>query len=189
MLIYISFHLQNIEIISLITGLSIFGWENKWEKMERKKKRLEEENKEIESEVARLKKYIAEQQKDLISQKHTNFELLNQLTECVDVNNRKIMVLEEIWKKVEGYTNILEDHFVELKNQEWPARVSRGSVGLEDDSQEDIPRKILEGWEWLCVVNCNYIKRIKAYMPGNYKRILFLWLFDSFISVTNLVSI
>lgn len=145
MLIYISFHLQNIEIISLITGLSIFGWENKWEKMERKKKRLEEENKEIESEVARLKKYIAEQQKDLISQKHTNFELLNQLTECVDVNNRKIMVLEEIWKKVEGYTNILEDHFVELKNQEWPARVSRGSVGLEDDSQEDIPREILEG--------------------------------------------
>lgn len=86
--------------------------------MEKKKKRLEEENKEIEEEVNRLKKYIAEQQKDLVSQRHTNFELLNQLTECVDVNNRKIMVLEEIWKKVEDYTNILEGHFDELKTQE-----------------------------------------------------------------------
>ena len=63
--------------------------------MEKKKKRLEEENEEIETEVTRLKKYIAEQQRDLVSQKHTNFELLNQLTECVNVNNRKIMVLEE----------------------------------------------------------------------------------------------
>lgn len=122
-------------------GLSIFGWENKWEKMERKKKRLEEENKEIESEVARLKKYIEEQQKDLISQKHTNFELLNQLTECVDVNNRKIMVLEEIWKKVEGYTNILEDHFVELKSQEWSTRGARETAG---SSREDIPAESID---------------------------------------------
>ena len=112
--------------------------------MERKKKRLEEENKEIESEVTRLRKYIAEQQKDLISQKHTNFELLNQLTECVDVNNRKIMVLEEIWKKVEGYTNVLEDHFVELKNQDWPSRVSRGSVDPVEDSQGDVTRGNLD---------------------------------------------
>ena len=86
--------------------------------MEKKKKRLEEENEEIETEVTRLKKYIAEQQRDLVSQKHTNFELLNQLTECVNVNNRNIMVLEEIWKKVEDYTNILEDHFDDLKRHE-----------------------------------------------------------------------
>lgn len=96
--------------------------------MERQKRRLEEENKEIEREVLRLKKYISEQQKELVSQKHTNFELLNQLTECVDMNNRKIMVLEEIWRKVEGYTNILEDHFVELKSKDWRVCGSSDSV-------------------------------------------------------------